>query len=153
MIASLINDNTFLPDVDCKSWEELVDIAGAPLIAQGSVEPAFLQSIKDTVAQFGAYMVLVDDVAFFHGRPEAGVNEVAMSLAILKEPVYLNEKRIKAAFVFAAVDNKSHLDLLSELAWSLDDDEFLFLLRNHGGKEELMAKLKQAEEERGHESN
>jgi mannitol/fructose-specific phosphotransferase system IIA component (Ntr-type) len=90
-------------------------------------------------------MVLVDDVVFYHGRPEAGVNQIAMSLALLREPVYLAEKRIKAAFVFAAVDHDSHIKLLQELAMLLQDEEFLFLLRNHGDRDQIFRKLKEVE--------
>ncbi len=141
MIRDLIRDDTYLENVACSTWEELVDIGGGLLVAQGSVEPCFLQSIKDTIAEFGSYMVLVDDIAFFHGRPEAGVKEVSMSLVLLKEPIYLQEKRIKAALTFAAVDKDSHLELLRELGGYLQDDEFLHLLRHNGSKVDIMDKL------------
>lgn len=141
MLSDLITDATFQEDVVCSTWEELVDICGAPLVAQGSVQPRFLQSVKDTVHEFGSYMVLLDDIVFFHGRPEAGVNEISMSLSMLREPVFLDTKRILAAFMFAAVDNESHIDLLGELGEQLDDEEFLYLLRNHGSKAEIFKKI------------
>lgn len=143
MISDLITDKTYLDDVTCSSWEELVDIGAGLLIEQGSVEPAFIQSIKDTVKEFGPYMVVVDDLAFFHGRPEAGVKEISMSLVLLREPVYLEEKRIKAAIVFAAIDNKSHLELMRELGGFLQDEEFLPLLRNNGSKAAIMNKIQE----------
>lgn len=141
MIRDLITEKTYRDDVVCNDWETLVDIGGQLLVEQGSVEPRFLQSIKDTIAEFGAYMVLVDDIAFFHGRPEAGVKDVSMSLVLLKEPIYLQDKRIKAALTFAAVDKDSHLELLRELGGYLQDDEFLHLLRNNGSKADIMKKL------------
>ena len=146
MITKLITGETFLRDASCANWEELVDLSGGLLVRQGTVEPEFLQSIKDTVAQYGAYMVLVDDVAFFHGRPDAGVHEVSMSLVLLREPVFLGEKRIKAAFCFAAVDNAGHRNLLRELAWSLDNDAFLELLRTGATLDAITEKLREAEE-------
>lgn len=142
ILSELVNEKTFMRDVSCNSWEELVDIAGGVLVEQGAVKPEFLQSIKDTVAEFGAYMVLLDDIAFFHGRPEAGVNRVAMSLALLREPVYLQGRRILAAFVFAAVDKDSHIALLTELSECLQDDAFLALLRESGETEKIMEKLR-----------
>lgn len=146
MICDLIRDETYLEDVVCKTWEELVELGGGLLVKQGSVEPRFIQSIKDTIAEFGAYMVLVDDVAFFHGRPEAGVNKTSMSLILLREPVYLETKRIKAAFTFAAIDKNSHLDLLQELAGYFQDDDFLELLRSGASKAEIMDKIRQGAE-------
>lgn len=143
MIRDLITDETYLENVKCGSWEELVDIGGGLLVKQGRVEPRFLQSIKDTIAEYGSYMVLVDDIAFFHGRPEAGVKEMAMSLVLLQEPVFLGEKRIKAAITFAAVDKNSHLQLMRELGGYLQDEGFLSLLRNNGSKLEIMKKLQE----------
>ncbi|MFP3154625.1 PTS sugar transporter subunit IIA [Lachnospiraceae bacterium ZAX-1] len=145
LITTLIQEDTFLKDVVCGSWEELVDIAGNLLVQKGLVEMEYLQSIKDAVEKFGAYMVLVEDVAFFHGRPEAGVHKMGMSLALLKTPVYLLDKRVKAAFVFAAVDNNSHLELLQELAFVLENEEFLTLLRDGGDQNAIMGKFKEAE--------
>lgn len=142
MICDLITDRTYLEDVVCTSWEELVEIGGNLLVEQGSVEPQFIQSIKDTIAEFGSYMVLVDDIAFFHGRPEAGVKETSMSLTLLREPVYLAEKRIKAAITFAAVDKSNHLELMRELGGYLQDENFMELLRNHGGKTAIMERLR-----------
>ena len=141
MIRNLITEETYLEDVKCNSWEELVDIGGGLL-----VEPRFLQSIKDTIAEYGSYMVLVDDIAFFHGRPEAGVKDMAMSLVLLRDPVFLGEKRIKAAITFAAVDKNSHLQLMRELGGYLQDEEFLSLLRNNGSKAEIMKKLQEGAE-------
>ncbi|PWM01061.1 MAG: hypothetical protein DBY06_05805 [Clostridiales bacterium] len=146
LICDLITEETYLEDVKCNSWEELVDIGGGLLVKQGRVEPRFLQSIKDTIAEYGSYMVLVDDIAFFHGRPEAGVKDMAMSLVLLRDPVFLGEKRIKAAITFAAVDKNSHLQLMRELGGYLQDEEFLSLLRNNGSKAEIMKKLQEGAE-------
>lgn len=141
MLKDLITDEMYLEDVVCSSWDELVDIGGGLLVKQDKVEPRFLQSIKDTIAEFGGYMVLVDDIAFLHGRPEAGVKETSMSLVLLRDPVYLDSKRIKAAFTFAAVDKSGHLALMRELGGYLQDDGFLELLRQGGPKAEIMDKF------------
>lgn len=146
MLTCLLDKQTFLTDVECDTWQELVDIAAAPLIERGAIEPSYLGSIKETIDTYGSYMILVDDIAFFHGRPESGVNEISISLALLKRPVYLGDKRILAAFVFAAIDKTSHRDLLRELAWNLEDDDFLELLRNHGSRDDIMQKLRMTEE-------
>ena len=59
MICDLVTDATYLDGVVCSGWEALVDIGGGLLVDEGLVEPRFLQSIKDTIAEFGSYMVLV----------------------------------------------------------------------------------------------
>lgn len=141
MLKDLIREDTFLEDVVCSDWRELVETAGGLLIKTGGVEPRYLRSIQETVDEFGAYMVLIDDIAFFHGRPEAGVNRLCMSLALLREPVYLKEKRIKAAFVFAAPSKEGHIDLLRELAERLQDEAFVELLKSGGSKQEIFRQL------------
>lgn len=143
MMKDLITNETFLENVECQTWEELVELGGTPLVERGYVLPEYLDSIKEAVREFGAYMVVVDDLAFFHGRPEAGVKQLAMSMAMLKEPVFLNGKRIKAALVFAATDNSSHLELMRELGGFLLDEEFLTLIRNHGSKEAIIKKIQE----------
>lgn len=146
MMRDLITEETYLDDVECSTWEEVVDVGAGLLVEKGYIEPGFIQSVKDTVKEFGSYMVLLDDIAFFHGRPESGVRQTAMSLVLLREPVYLEDKRIKAAFVFGAVDNDSHLDLMRELGGFFQDEEFLALLRGHGSKEAILKKIEEGAE-------
>lgn len=142
MIKDILKEKNILTDVECNTWDELVDIGTKVLIDDGLIEDGFVKSIKDTIAEYGAYMVLVEDIAFFHGAPTSGVHEVCMSLSLLKEPVYLKEKRIKAAFVFAAIDSEGHLAILQEFAELLGDDYFLNLLKNHGSKKEIIEYLR-----------
>jgi len=132
--------------VECESWEQLVDISGEPLLKKGLIEAEFLNSVKETVEKYGSYMVLLDDIAFFHGRPESGVSEICMTLALLKTPVFLLDKRVKAAFMFAAVDNKSHQNLLKELAQCMNDDEFLTLLLDGTDSDAILKKLMEVEQ-------
>jgi mannitol/fructose-specific phosphotransferase system IIA component (Ntr-type) len=68
-----------------------------------------------------------------------------MTLALLKEPVFLIDKRVKAAFMFAATDNDNHINLLKELAMLLDDDEFLDLILNKKDPDAIMRKIKASE--------
>lgn len=143
MIQDLITEKTVMDNVICQNWEELADIAGDILVLQNSVKPQYIQAMKDVVHELGPYMVVVEGVALFHGRPEAGVNQLAMSLVILKNPVFLEKKLIKAAIVLAAVDNNSHLELMQELAGLLQDEEFLFLLRNCGSKQAVLTKIRE----------
>jgi len=146
MITSLLEKTGhLLQDIVCTDWENLVDLLAAPLIADGSVLPQFAESAKVAVRQFGGYVVLIEDIAFFHGRPEDGVQELSMTLGLLKEPVYLGEKRIKAAFLFAAVDNESHRDLLGGLAGFMNDDDCLALLREGRDMDAIMKKFKEVE--------
>ena len=141
----LEKEGHLLKDVVCDNWEELVDIVAAPLISEKVVEPQFVESAKDAIRQFGGYVVLIDDIAIFHGSPEAGVHELALTLALLKRPVYISEKRITVAFLLAAVDNKSHRGLLKELSLFFNDDESLEILRKREDLDAILNKFKEVE--------
>jgi mannitol/fructose-specific phosphotransferase system IIA component (Ntr-type) len=146
VITSLLEkESRLFANVTCKHWEEVVDILAKPMIAEGAITPEFAESAKEAAQQFGGYVVLVEDIAFFHGRPEAGVREISMSLALLTEPVYLFEKRIKAAFLFAAIDTESHGELLRGLAAIMNDDTCLDLLRDRSDPQAILKKCKEAE--------
>ena len=134
-----------LKDVECDDWEELVDIIAAPLISEMVIEPRFVESAKDAVRQFGGYVVLIDDIAIFHGKPEEGVHELSLTLALLKRPVYISEKRITAAFLLAAVDNKSHRGLIKEMSLFFSDDESLEILRKGEDVDAILKKFKEVE--------
>ena len=147
MITNLLmKDGHIITDISCDNWKDLVDILASPLIKNGLVMPQYAQSAKEVIHKYGAYVVLIDDIAFFHGRPEDGVNEISMSVGFLKEPIFLRDKRILAAFMFAAVDSDTHIELLKELSLLLDCDECLALLRDGKDTGLIMEKLKQREE-------
>ncbi len=142
MLQEYITEKTFLADAECNNWEEVVETAAGLLIEDGAIDSGYIDAVKAAVDEFGSYMVLLDDIAFFHGRPCPAVHRLAMSLVTLKEPVYLLEKRIKTAFLFAALDNNSHMELLQEFGEALQDETFLALLRESGSKEEILNKIK-----------
>lgn len=145
MLSDVLKEKNILSDVKCKNWEELVDLGTSLLIRDKKIEPSFVKSIKDTIEQYGSYMVLVEDIAFFHGSPDSGVHETCMSLCLLDEPVYLLEKRIKAAFVFAAIDKESHLSILQQFAELISDEKFLDLLRNEHDVKKILEFIKRGE--------
>ena len=142
----LMKDGHIIPEISCDNWEELVDVLAAPLIEGGMIMPQYVHSAKEVIHKHGAYIVLVDDIAFFHGRPDEGVNEMSMSLGFLKEPIYLLQKRIKTAFLFAAMDSSSHIDLLKVLASFLSCDECLELLRDGKNIGVIIEMLREKEE-------
>lgn len=143
MLQEYITEKTFLADAECDKWEDVVEAAADLLVEDGAIDKSYVDVVKDAVHEFGSYMVLLDDIAFFHGRPCPAVHRLAMSLVTLRSPVYLLEKRIKAAFLFAALDNNSHMELLQEFGEALQDEIFLDLLRKNGTKEAILNKIKE----------
>ena len=147
MITNLVmRDGHIIPDISCDNWEDLVDTLASPLINGSLISPQYVQSAKEVIHKYGAYVVLVDDIAFFHGRPEDGVTQMSMSLGFLKDPIYLLQKRVKTAFLFAAIDNDSHIALLKELTLLLNCEECLELLRDGKNIGLIVEKFREKEE-------
>jgi len=141
MIAKLLIKDHIINNVECDTWENLITISGEPLIKKGLIKPQYLKAVKGGVEKYGPYMVLIDDIVFFHARPQDGVNKMCLSLVLLTSPVFILEKRIKAAFMFAATNSTEHIQVMQELAKLLVDDEFLNLLREIQNTDEILKKL------------
>ena len=61
-------------------------------------------------------MAITDDVMLAHTKPEEGVNHLAVSMAIFKEPVVFSGSRtVRIIFVLAAEDQEAHLKVLKDI--------------------------------------
>lgn len=122
MIKELLESNIqILPQVD--SWEEAIKIASRPLLEKGYIEPRYIDTMISKVNELGFYIVLSEDVAMPHSRPEDGVLKMGMSLLKLDTPAKFGNNNIQIVITLAAKDNESHIDALRNLVELLNDDE------------------------------
>ncbi|WP_297431078.1 PTS sugar transporter subunit IIA [uncultured Cetobacterium sp.] len=122
MIKELLESNIqILPQVD--SWEEAIKIASRPLLEKGYIEPRYIDTMISKVNELGFYIVLSEDVAMPHSRPEDGVLKMGMSLLKLDTPAKFGNNNIQIIITLAAKDNESHIDALTNLVELLNDDE------------------------------
>ena len=122
MIKELLESNIqILPQVD--SWEEAIKIASRPLLEKGYIEPRYIDTMISKVNELGFYIVLSEDVAMPHSRPEDGVLKMGMSLLKLDTPAKFGNNNIQIVITLAAKDNESHIDALANLVELLNDDE------------------------------
>lgn len=146
MIRDILTEENVETDVEAKTWREAVNICGKILLNSEKIDESFIKSMIETVEEFGPYMILLPEIAFFHGKPSAGVKEVCLSLITLKDEVIFDDfenQGIKCAFGFGAVDSDSHINTLVNVTQLLQDEEFLNLIRNNGSKKEIMKKINQ----------
>ena len=61
-----------------------------------------------------------------------------MYLLSLKE---FNNQQINCAFAFGAVDKDSHMEMITNVASILQDEEFITMITNNAPKEEIMKKI------------
>lgn len=122
MIKELLKSNIqILPQVD--SWEEAIKIASRPLLEKGYIEPRYIDTMISKVNELGFYIVLSEDVAMPHSRPEDGVLKMGMAMLKLDKPVKFGNNDIQIVITLAAKDNESHIDALTNLVELLNDDE------------------------------
>ncbi len=126
MLKEFLKGNISIVD-SVSDWEEAIRIAGAPLVANKTIEEKYIQATIDNVHKNGPYIVLTDGVAMPHSRPEDGVIKKGMSFLKVKNGVdfYQTEEKVYLFFTLAAEDADGHQDAIAELADFLGDDEKL----------------------------
>jgi mannitol/fructose-specific phosphotransferase system IIA component (Ntr-type) len=123
-----------------ESWKEAIKVASKPLVANGSVENNYVESMIKGVEEMGPYIVIAPHIAFAHARPEDGVNKTDISLLVTSEPVSFSavpEHQCSIIFAFAAEDDSSHLQLLSELSAFLSEEKNVEALNKAKNGEEI----------------
>ncbi len=123
-----------------KDWEEAIRKSSERLLECGCIEPTYVEEMIHVINEKGPYLVISPHVALAHARPECGVNEMGLSFALLETPVSFGVEEfdpVKLIVTLAAIDNKSHLNLLSELAEVLIDDERMDALYNAETREKI----------------
>ncbi len=114
-LSELVTDDRVVLHRVVGDWREAISAVAGPLIADGSIMPAYVDSMIKAVDEFGPYIVLAPHVALAHARPDGAVNRQAMSVMTLGEPVYFGHVEndpVSIVFCLAATDNRSHMDAL-----------------------------------------
>ena len=123
-------------------WKSAIRLAGKPLVDEGAVTDAYIEDAIRIAEEKGPYFDLGRGIAMPHARPEAGVNQMALSFLRTRKPVLLLDREDHAIDVFimlAAVDNKSHLGVLQMLAGVLTDAGRVEDLKAATSPEEVLA--------------
>jgi len=132
-LEKMISKKTIALNVDVKDWQEAVRVSGSLLVANGTVEPRYVDAMIETTKTLGPYIVISPGVALPHARPEDGVKEPCMSLITLKNPVNfgnVHNDPVKLVIAFATVDHNAHINAISKLARIIGDEEKLKTLIN-----------------------
>ena len=141
-LCELLTPDTIRVGVDAQDWKEVVDKAGELLLETGAIEPYYIGAMKETIEELGAYVVIAPGIALLHSRPEEGVNRICMSLVMLNPPVefgHPDNDPVDLAFALGGVDERSHLDALSQLAETLSNEKLVERLRQAESPEEAAA--------------
>lgn len=123
-------------------WKQAIYIAAQKLLEKGYIEDRYINKMVENVKKLGPYIILSDDVAMPHSRPEDGVKKTGISLLKLDEGVYFGENSsIRLIFILAAKDSNSHIDMITELVNMLQDEEKLNKILNSKAENEILENL------------
>ena len=105
-------------------WREAIRIAVKPLEEHGYVETRYKEEIISNVEKMGPYIVIADNIALPHARPEQGALKTQIGVTLFRKDVVFDGKDMPARLfvTLAAKDSNSHLDALMEISELLSDE-------------------------------
>lgn len=136
--------------VQASDWEDAIRKSSNTLLTKGKIKESYIDAMIDAVHRIGPYIVLGNHVALAHARPECGVNELSIHFSTLNPPIAFGSELFDPVYLIitlAAVDASSHLELISELASILMDEENVEHLSSCKSAKEFVKLLHQLQEE------
>ncbi|MBM4464046.1 MAG: PRD domain-containing protein [Chloroflexi bacterium] len=140
-LATLITTETIRLRVAANNWQEVVDKAGRLLLNTGAIEARYIEAMKNIIVKYGPYIVIWPGIALLHARPEDGVKRLCMSLVTMQSSVkfgHLYNDPVDLVIALGAVDDRSHLKALAQLAEILGDQEMVNEIKSASAKKEIL---------------
>ncbi len=144
-VSELLNEDTIVVKDKVADWREAIELTGALLVNSGAVKSQYVDNMIKMVETYGSYIVLGNGIAIPHARPEDGVLKIGLSLVVLKTATCFQGREdcpVDLLFGLAAVDNSSHLSIMSNLAEMFGDTDFLNKIRKATNIKEILWLIK-----------
>ena len=122
MLEEILDGNIQTVDF-VKDWEESIKIASKPLLEKNIIEKKYVEAMIESIKKLGFYVVLRENLAMPHARPEEGATDTGISLLKLKQPVNYGDEKVYLVIVLASKDSDSHTEILMKLVELFQDDE------------------------------
>ncbi len=125
-------------------WKEAIQAAGRPLLSEGAITQDYVNTIIAQKQEIGPYFVIAPRIAMPHARPEQGAKALGLSIVKLGQPVNFDADEndpVDVIIMFSAPDSNSHIEMISQLAEVLSDDEAMERIFNSQNINELNAIL------------
>lgn len=144
MLKECLSKNHILVQQEAKDWMHAIQYAGELLVKNGDVEEPYIFAMQNAVKEHGPYMVLDQGIALAHARPGEFVNRVSLSLVTLRIGVEFGVPcfdPVDIIIALGAIDNKSHICAMRDLANILIDKSKINTIRLASSVEEIIAIL------------
>lgn len=149
MLEKISEENISI-GVHATDWKDAIRKSAQYLLETKKIENSYIDAMIETVHKIGPYIVLGNHVALAHARPECGVNQLSVHFTTLNPPVPFGSEKfdpVSLVITLAAVDADSHLELISELANVLMDEENVDKLVESKNASEFLRLLNEMKEE------
>lgn len=145
MLSEFLGDRIKIVN-NVKNWEASIKVAAQPLLLQQYITEEYVEEMIQNVHVNGSYIVVVPEIALAHAQSQYGVLKPGLSLLKLdKAVVFPESKLVKLVIVLAAQDSEKHLELMSQLAEILVDENVKMGLKNAKKIEDMLNLIKIAE--------
>ncbi len=123
------------------NWEEAIVASSKGLLEQGFIVQSYVDSMIDSVKEYGPYIVIAPNIAMPHARPEAGSKKVGFAVTLCEEAVRFSEApehQARLLVTLSCVNADTHLQMLQALVGVLADEEKFEAILNAKTKEEIL---------------
>ncbi|RDY27616.1 PRD domain-containing protein [Romboutsia weinsteinii] len=145
-LADLLNKNTISLNQEAKDWKDAIKISSRSLVELGVIDESYVKAMIRNIESLGPYIIILENVALPHSKPENGVNRLGISLTTFKEEIcFSDSKRHKARvfIVLAPKDKESHLNALISINKMLSNKSNLEKILNASCESEILEIVKQ----------
>lgn len=123
-MGTFLNKDHIRVNETASDWEEAIRKAGAVLVDENSIAPAYVEKMIQSVKDLGPYIVIMPGFALAHAAPCEDVYRSDVALITLKEPISFGSPNdpVSVVLCLGCTDSSSHLDMLSAIAETLMGD-------------------------------
>jgi PTS system ascorbate-specific IIA component len=144
LLADAFGEGSILVKASVGNRSAAIELVGELLVSSGKATNSYVQSMLEAVEKFGPYIVIAPGIALAHGKPSDEVIETGLSLLVLESAVEFQHSQndpVQLVFGLAATDHESHIELMSELAEFLSNQNRVNSLLTCSDSEQIRAVL------------
>lgn len=142
MLGTWLTNETVNVVDSVQNWQEAIKICAVPLLKNNTITSNYIKAIFELHESIGPYYVLAPGIAMPHARPEQGVNQLGLSMLLVKQGVKFTSQENDPVYLItllAANDNTSHIEMLTQLATLFAETKDIQAIFNAKSSDEILA--------------
>lgn len=151
MVWEKLKDKLILTGMEAKNSDEIFEVLGGELVAQGYCKDSYVEALKKREADFPTGINTGEKGVAIPHTDVSHVNKKGIAIGITKQPVSFvemgtDDEYVNVQVIFMlAVDEKGHLELLQAILAILQDQGVLKKLIDAKDAEEVIEIIKEKE--------